>query len=239
MVAQNKRKTKTSPPRKISGKTMAKTRPYREALLEALADPVEAAHYLNAAISDSPEMLLKALRNVAQSRQMTKVAREAGVRRESLYRATSEIGNPTLDTFHSILAAMGIEVEFKAAAGEITSTVPKPSATVVPSGRVKRHARTSPSRSRNQPMKPSPQLIGIGVLPPQASVLHIGEWGSSIHQQPRLGPTMEAGSRLHAMTVASMLDTVKFERTAAPLSLVALASMQQREQEESYAQKAY
>jgi hypothetical protein len=34
----------------------SKTGPYRDALLEALADRDEAAHYLNAAIEDSPEM---------------------------------------------------------------------------------------------------------------------------------------------------------------------------------------
>jgi probable addiction module antidote protein len=92
----------------------SKTTPYREALLESLSDPTEAAHYLNAAIRDSPEMFLKALRNVAQSRQMARVARDAGVTRESLYRATSEIGNPTLETLSSVLGAMGIKLIFEA-----------------------------------------------------------------------------------------------------------------------------
>jgi len=90
----------------------SKTRPYREALLEALSDPSEAVHYLNAAINDSPEMFLKALRNVAQAHQMAKVARDAGVTRESLYRATSEIGNPTLDTLDSVLSAVGVRMQF-------------------------------------------------------------------------------------------------------------------------------
>jgi probable addiction module antidote protein len=101
--------------RAISGKLMtSKTRPYRELLLQSLADPVEAAHYLNAAKSDSPEMFRKALRNVAQARQMATVARTAGVTRESLYRATSEIGNPTLETLDSVLSAMGIKMKFEA-----------------------------------------------------------------------------------------------------------------------------
>lgn len=90
-----------------------RTRPYREALLEALADPTEAAHYLTAAIEDSPEMFRKALRNVAQARQVAKVARHAGVTRESLYRATSEIGNPTLDTLHSVLHAMDLKLSIE------------------------------------------------------------------------------------------------------------------------------
>ena len=89
---------------------MAKTRPYREALLEALANPVEAAHYLNAAIEDSPEMFLKAVRNVAQAHQVAKIAKQSGVTRENLYRAFSAKGNPTLDTLLSVLSAMGLKI---------------------------------------------------------------------------------------------------------------------------------
>ena len=92
----------------------SKTGPYRDALLEALADRDEAAHYLNAAIEDSPEMFLKALRNIAQSRQMTKVARRAGVTRKSLYRATSLTGNPTLDTLRSVRSALGLKIRIEA-----------------------------------------------------------------------------------------------------------------------------
>jgi probable addiction module antidote protein len=102
----------------------SKTSSYRDALLESLSDPIEAAHYLNAAIGDSPEMFRKALRNVAQSRQMAKVAREAGVTRESLYRATSEIGNPTLDTLDSVLQALGLRIQI--VAGESAPTAPAP-----------------------------------------------------------------------------------------------------------------
>jgi len=93
----------------------SKTRPYREALLEALVDPTEAKHYLNTALADSPEMFLKALRNVAQARQMSTVARMAGITRESLYRATSDIGNPTLETLESILGALGFELKIEVA----------------------------------------------------------------------------------------------------------------------------
>jgi probable addiction module antidote protein len=82
--------------------------------LEALSHPDEAVHYLNAAIEDSPEMFLQALRNVAQSRQMTKVAKDAGVTRESLYRATSLTGNPTLDTLSSVLSALGLKIRVEA-----------------------------------------------------------------------------------------------------------------------------
>ncbi|MGO9318227.1 MAG: DNA-binding protein [Terracidiphilus sp.] len=51
-----------------------KTSSYRQSLLAALLDPDEAMAYLNATLEDSPEAFLKALKNVAQTRQMAKVA---------------------------------------------------------------------------------------------------------------------------------------------------------------------
>jgi probable addiction module antidote protein len=106
-----------------------KTRSYREALLEALVDPVEAEHYLNAALDDSPEMFLKALKNVAQANQVAKVARKAGVARETLYRSLSDEGNPTLDTLRSVLGVLGFRIAVTSeAAARITSTpVPRTS----------------------------------------------------------------------------------------------------------------
>src|SRR5260370_34268625 len=111
-----------------------KTRPYREALLDALSDPIEAEHYLNAAISDSLEMFLKALRNVAQSRQMARVARKAGINRESIYRATSVTGNPTLDTLDSVLSALGLKLRIEAASSLSTPA----SISRMPSGAIHR-----------------------------------------------------------------------------------------------------
>jgi probable addiction module antidote protein len=110
-----------------------RTRPYREALLEALADPNEVVHYVNAALEDSPEMFLKALRNVAQARhQMAHVAKQAGVARESVYRALSSEGNPRLDTLHSILHALGLDI--KVAAKEPVQRVASGGAAYSPHG---------------------------------------------------------------------------------------------------------
>jgi probable addiction module antidote protein len=89
---------------------MTKTTPYRESLLAALADPIEASAYLNAALEDSPQAFLKALKNVAQARQISKVAKDAGIQRETLYRSFSEQGNPTLETLSSVLAALGMKL---------------------------------------------------------------------------------------------------------------------------------
>ncbi len=85
-------------------------RDYRQTLLESLSDPREAASYLEAALEDSNEMFLTALRDVAESRQMSKVAKEAGVAREALYRMLAESGNPTFATLTSILDVLGLRL---------------------------------------------------------------------------------------------------------------------------------
>jgi probable addiction module antidote protein len=90
------------------------TTKYRQSLLEALSDPTEASAYLNAALEDSPEAFLKALGNVAQANQMARIARDAGVQRETLYRSLSEHGNPTFATLTSILGALGMKLTITA-----------------------------------------------------------------------------------------------------------------------------
>jgi probable addiction module antidote protein len=87
-----------------------RTREYREALLEDLEDPKEAAAYLNAALEDSDEMFLIALRHVAEARQMAQVAEHAGVSRESLYRMLSRYGNPRFTSFAGVLKALGLKI---------------------------------------------------------------------------------------------------------------------------------
>jgi len=89
-----------------------RTRSYRESLIEALRDPTQAAEYLNAALDDSEEMALVALRDIAEARQMAWVAEEAGVAREALYRMLRERGNPTYHSLLSILNALGLRVVF-------------------------------------------------------------------------------------------------------------------------------
>jgi probable addiction module antidote protein len=59
-------------------------------------------------MEDSPEAFLVALRNVAEARSMTKVAEDAEVNRENLYRVLSKDGNPRWDTINSVLKALGM-----------------------------------------------------------------------------------------------------------------------------------
>lgn len=100
--------------RKEKGRAAAKelSVSHRERLVEELrADPELAAEYLNAAAEDDdPRVYLAALRTVAEAQGMAKVAKAAGVPRESLYRALSAGGNPRFSTLHAILKAAGLRM---------------------------------------------------------------------------------------------------------------------------------
>ena len=88
------------------------TASHREWLVAELrADPELAAEYLNATAADGdPRVYLTALRTVAEAQGMAKVAKAAGVPRESLYRALSTGGNPRFSTLHAILKAAGLKM---------------------------------------------------------------------------------------------------------------------------------
>jgi probable addiction module antidote protein len=76
-------------------------------------NPAFAAEYLKAAIDDAdePRVLLVALRQIAEARGgIARVAKAAGVERESLYRALSPRGNPRLSTLFAVTKAMGLSL---------------------------------------------------------------------------------------------------------------------------------
>jgi probable addiction module antidote protein len=89
-----------------------------EAMVRRLRkSPAFAAEYLKAALEDEdePRVLLVALRHVARAQGIAKVARAAGVERESLYRALSKNGNPRLSTLHAVAKAIGLKLTLEAA----------------------------------------------------------------------------------------------------------------------------
>ena len=81
------------------------------------SDPEFAAEYLKAALEDEdePRVLLIALRRVAQAQGIAKVAKAAGIERESLYRALSPRGNPRLSTLVAVTRAIGLKLTVEAA----------------------------------------------------------------------------------------------------------------------------
>jgi probable addiction module antidote protein len=80
-------------------------------IAEIRDNPEFAASYLAAAMenTDQPGVLLIALRQIAEARGgMTKIAKDAGLQRESLYRALSKRGNPRLTTLLAVIQALGM-----------------------------------------------------------------------------------------------------------------------------------
>jgi len=85
---------------------------------ELQADPALASEYLKAAMEevDEPKALLIALRHVVEARGgVAKIARAAGIERESLYRVLSSRGNPRLSTLFAVVKALGVKLTLEAA----------------------------------------------------------------------------------------------------------------------------
>ncbi|MFW6332665.1 MAG: addiction module antidote protein [Thermodesulfobacteriota bacterium] len=87
------------------------TEKYEKNLLEDLLDPTEAAEYLKAAIEEGDqENFLMALRDVANAKGISEIAREANLNRENLYRILSNKGNPKLASLASVLRSLGLRL---------------------------------------------------------------------------------------------------------------------------------
>lgn len=88
---------------------MTETRPYDSA--DYLDTDEGAAEYLTAAFEEGdPVLLRQALGVVARARGMTDIARQTGLSRESLYRALSDQGNPSLDTTLRVLKVLNLRL---------------------------------------------------------------------------------------------------------------------------------
>jgi probable addiction module antidote protein len=88
-----------------------KTTPYD--VSEHLRTPEEMAAYLDAWLEDSPDDVAgisRALGDIARAKGMTQVAKDAGLSRESLYRALSAGGNPSFATILKVAKALGVRL---------------------------------------------------------------------------------------------------------------------------------
>jgi probable addiction module antidote protein len=101
---------------KASAKTKTKTVPYDVA--EQLRTPEEMAAYLDAWLAEAPDDaagITRALGDIARAKGMSQVARDAGLSRESLYKALSENGNPSFATVLKVARALGVRLHAEAA----------------------------------------------------------------------------------------------------------------------------
>jgi len=83
---------------------------------EHLESEEDMVAYLEAALEDGdPTLIAAALGDIARAKGMTRIAREAGLGRESLYKALSPDGNPEFATIMKVVSALGLRLHASAA----------------------------------------------------------------------------------------------------------------------------
>jgi len=100
-------------------RTSAKVKTFSYDVAEQLRTPEEMAAYLDAWLTEAPDDaagIARALGDIARARGMSQVARDAGLSRESLYKALSENGNPSFATVLKVAKALGVRLHAEAAA---------------------------------------------------------------------------------------------------------------------------
>jgi probable addiction module antidote protein len=100
---------------------MAKTKTSRYDVAEHLRTPEEMAAYLEACLEEAKgdaAFIAKALGDIARAKGMSQVAREAGLSRESLYKALSGERPPSFDTILKVIDALGLKLHAEAVQGK-------------------------------------------------------------------------------------------------------------------------
>jgi probable addiction module antidote protein len=96
---------------------MAKTITTRYDVAEHLRTPEEMAAYLEACFEEAngdAAFIAKALGDIARAKGMSQVARDAGLSRESLYKALSGERTPKFDTILRVISAFGLKLHAEA-----------------------------------------------------------------------------------------------------------------------------
>ncbi|MFP4500058.1 MAG: addiction module antidote protein [Candidatus Hydrogenedentota bacterium] len=92
---------------------MSKTVTRRFDVAEHLRTPEEMAAYFEASLEEAhgdAAFVAKALGNIARAKGMAQVAADAGLSRESLYKALSGERNPSFDTILKVINALGLRL---------------------------------------------------------------------------------------------------------------------------------
>ena len=83
---------------------------------EHLETEEDMAAYLDATLEDGDAALVvAALGDIARAKGMSQIAREAGLGRESLYKALSSTGNPEFATILKVVRVLGLQFHVEAA----------------------------------------------------------------------------------------------------------------------------
>ncbi len=97
-------------------KTKAKVGVAAFDVAQHLGDDVAVAEYVSAVLDmNDSDLLLAALNNVARAKGMAHVAKEAGLGRESLYKALAPGAKPRFETIVLVARALGVKLTAQAA----------------------------------------------------------------------------------------------------------------------------
>ncbi len=99
---------------------MKKTLTTRYDVAEHLRTPEEMAAYLEACFEEAngdATFIAKALGDIARAKGMAQVARDAGLSRESLYKALSGERSPGFDTILRVMDALGLKLHAEVSHG--------------------------------------------------------------------------------------------------------------------------
>ncbi|MCP5488264.1 MAG: putative addiction module antidote protein [Verrucomicrobia bacterium] len=99
---------------------MKKTKTTVYDVAEHLRTPEDMAAYLEACMEEAggnAAFIAKALGDIAKAKGMTQVARDAGLSRESLYKALSGERSPGFDTVLRVIDALGLQLHAVPAKG--------------------------------------------------------------------------------------------------------------------------
>lgn len=110
-------------PAKSSRRGSSHTRTVVYDVAMQLRTPKEMAAYLEAWLVEAPDDaagISRALGDIARAVGMSEVATQYGLSRESLYKALSKDGNPSLDTVLRVARAVGVRFLASAACGAST-----------------------------------------------------------------------------------------------------------------------
>ena len=112
---------------KASTKPPAKTKTLPYDVAEQLRTPEEMAAYLDAWLEEAPDDaagIARALGDIARAKGMSQVARDAGLSRESLYKALSGERSPGFDTILKVIDALGLKLHAQAVIGAAQQGAP-------------------------------------------------------------------------------------------------------------------
>jgi probable addiction module antidote protein len=90
---------------------MAKTQTHAWDIQAHLETEEDVIAYIEAAFEDGdPQVIAAALGDIARAKGMAKIARDANLGREGLYKALSREGNPEFATVLKVINALGLKL---------------------------------------------------------------------------------------------------------------------------------